>query len=497
MVTGNRNLRSLLETCRGLEVVVIGEAMLDSYLHGRAERLCREAPVPIVQLSKRADVPGGAANTAAGVQALGGRVTFLSVVGDDDEGARLQEALRQRGVGTGALVVDPSRRTLVKQRVFADGQMALRLDQGTTAPLGPQSEDILSKHLAAVWARADAIIISDYGYGVLTPRLRAALASLQQRWPRILAADAKNLALYRELGVTAVKPNYAEAARLLGLAPCAGEERLEQLAGWESRLLELTGAHLAAVTLDASGALIFEEGRPPHRTYARPQPNAKAAGAGDTFISALTLALAAGASVPSAAELASAAAGVVVGKGGTTSCTAGELYGQLAAEDKVIADRDELTARLEFLRVQGKRIVFTSGCFDILHRGHITYLNRAKTLGDVLMVGLNADESVRRLKGAQRPINPLEDRAEVLAGLSCIDHIIPFGEDTPEGLLEVIRPQLFVKGGDYSRATLPETPLVERLGGEVRILPYLEDKSTSSIIARVRAAYGPQVAGGA
>ncbi len=242
------------------------------------------------------------------------------------------------------------------------------------------------------------------------------------------------------------------------------------------------------MTLDADGVLVLERGRPAHRAYARAVPNARVNGAGDTFVAAFTLALAAGAHTPAAAELASAAAGVVVAKEGTAVCSAAELRESLVAEAKVVADAERLAARLALHRAQGRRVVFTNGCFDLLHRGHITYLNQAKTLGEVLVVAVNSDTSVRRLKGPRRPILPLEDRMQVLSALSCVDYIIPFEEDTPERLIRLLRPDVFVKGGDYRRETLPEAPLVEAQGGVVKILPYLLDRSTSGIIERIRQA---------
>ena len=213
------------------------------------------------------------------------------------------------------------------------------------------------------------------------------------------------------------------------------------------------------------------------------------AGAGDTFASALALALAAGAPTSTAAELASAAAAVVVGKERTATCSAQELREFVSAEGKYVSDLGRLAARVEFYRRQGEKVVFTNGCFDILHRGHITYLNRAKALGDVLIVGVNSDDGIRRLKGPDRPINSLEDRVQVLAALSCIDHLVAFDEDTPCNLIRAIRPHVFVKGGDYTRERLPEAPLVEELGGVVHILPYLQDRSTTGLIERIPEVY--------
>jgi D-beta-D-heptose 7-phosphate kinase/D-beta-D-heptose 1-phosphate adenosyltransferase len=251
------------------------------------------------------------------------------------------------------------------------------------------------------------------------------------------------------------------------------------------RLLRLTGARIAAVTVDEDGAFVFERGAPVHRTYAQPRSAARSAGAGDTFVAALSLALGGGASTPLAAELAAAASAVVLDKEGTATCSADELRMWLEGSTKRL-DGASLDDRIGALRRAGKRIVFTNGCFDILHRGHITYLDRAKGLGDVLIVGVNTDAGVRRLKGPDRPVNTLDDRLRVLEALSCVDYVLPFRDDTPSGVIEHISPDVFVKGGDYRREDLPEADLVERLGGSVRILPYLEGHSTTRIVARVR-----------
>jgi D-beta-D-heptose 7-phosphate kinase/D-beta-D-heptose 1-phosphate adenosyltransferase len=479
---------ALIDAFPTLRVLVVGEGMLDAYLHGTSGRLCREAPVPIVAVEGRVDLPGGAANAAVNARALGARVSMLSVVGDDAEGAALRTALAARGVDVTRLLVDPGRRTLAKHRVFAGSQMLVRFDAGTTARVDRAREAELVERLAEGFAAHDAVIVSDYGYGILTPRVIAALAELQAAAPRVIVADSKALGAFRGVGVTAVKPNYDETVRLLGGRGTArGPARADVVARHGARLLDVTGAQIAAVTLGTEGALFFERGRAPYRTYARPADHARAAGAGDTFASALALALAAGGDVAATAEVASAAAAVVVDKDGTATCSLEELRAYVAGEAKVAPGLPTLLARLEAPRRAGKRIVLTNGCFDILHSGHIGYLNAAKMLGDVLVVGINSDASVRRLKGASRPINALEERAAVLAGLSAVDHVVPFDEDTAAELCAAVRPHVFVKGGDYTRERLPEAAVVEAQGGQVRILPYLRDRSTSSIIERVRA----------
>lgn len=490
----NRDLSSIIRAFTGLKLVVVGDAMLDSYLEGSSNRICREAPVPIVNLADRKDVPGGAANTAVNIHALGGQVRFLSVVGDDNEGHRLRWALEDYGLSTEHVLRCPFRSTLAKNRVVAGGHMLVRLDQGTTDPVDTKTEQELISRLIDVIADADAIVVSDYSYGVLTPLVIDALARLQRRRRRVLVVDSRHrLTAYKKLHVTAVKPNYEETIQLLGLWEelKAPDPRAEKLLPHGQRVLELTGAKVAAVTLDTEGAVIFERGNQPYRTYAQPTPQSRAAGAGDTFIGSLALALASGATSPDAAEIASAAAAIVVAKDGTSICSATELLERLAAQGKFVPDVEHLVSLLDSHRQRGKRIVFTNGCFDILHRGHITYLNQAKALGDILVVGVNTDEGVRRLKGSERPINTLEDRVHVLAALSSIDHLIAFGEDTPCELVRHVRPHVFVKGGDYTRERLPEAAIVEELGGVVKILPFLDDRSTTRIIKRIQRNDGP------
>jgi D-beta-D-heptose 7-phosphate kinase / D-beta-D-heptose 1-phosphate adenosyltransferase len=491
VIAANRR-DALLDAFATIRVLVVGEAILDGYLEGTAGRISREAPVPIVELHSRSDAPGGAANAAVNLAALGAAVRFLSVVGEDDAGDRLMASLRAGQVDVHDVQRVPGRETLAKQRITAGGQMLLRFDTGSTDAPEPDAEDRLIERLVAAWPDVDAVVVSDYGYGVVTDRLLTVLGELQRRDERVVVADARDLRRYRPARVTAVKPNFAEACLLLGEPERRGSRPRAAQAGMAGeRLLDLTGARIVALTVDADGAFVFERDAPPYRTYATPHPSSRAAGAGDTFVAALGVALACGASAPIAAELASTAAGVVVRRSGTSACTVAQLREALAADaGKRVRAGADLEARLRAWRDDDRRIVFTNGVFDILHRGHVTYLARAKGLGDVLVVGVNSDESVHRLKGPTRPINGLDDRVAVLEALSPVDLVVPFEEDTPERLIEQVRPNVFVKGGDYRRETLPEAPLVERLGGSVRILPFTDDRSTSGVIERVREAYG-------
>ena len=486
----NRTLAEIVDSFARLRALVIGEAILDTYLEGTAGRVSQEAPVPVVTLAGRRHVPGGAANTALNVRALGAEATLLSVVGDDVDGALLRDALARAGVRTDDVLSTPARRTLSKTRVLAASQMLVRFDDGSTEAVDDDTERALVERLRRLFADVDAVVVSDYAYGILTPAVIEALGEVQRRDPRVLVVDARDLRAFRSACVTAVKPNFSETLELLAPVRADGEGRAELVVGAGERLLDETGARIAAVTLDNEGVVLVEHGRPPYRTYWEPVASRSATGAGDTFASALALAIAAGASAPEAAEIASAAAALVVAKEGTSASTAEELRETLSGGAKHLEDRERLVLRTRLERDQGRRIVFTNGVFDILHRGHVTLLSRAKELGDVLVVGVNSDASVRRLKGAERPVNPLDDRVQVLAALSCVDYIVPFEEDTPDDLIHAIRPDVFVKGGDYTRETLPETGLVESLGGEVRILPYIDDRSTTGVIERIRTLQG-------
>ena len=479
-------LHALTDGFAGLRVLVLGDAMLDCYLHGTAERLCPEAPVPVVDVRESDTVPGGAANTARNIAALGGHASLLSLRCDDGDGEELFGRLEAAGVDTSLSVRAPGRRTQAKRRVMSRSQVLLRLDEGDGIAADAETNARVIRTLRSAFREHDAVIVSDYGYGTVSPETVAALASAQRRAPRVLVADSKHLTAYRRAGVTAVKPNYDGAIRLLGDDPSLESgARASSMAERGEQILALTGARIAAVTLDTEGAIVFERERSPYRTYARPVVSSSTSGAGDTYTAALTMALAAGAETPEAAELAQAAAAVVVAQPGTSTCSVDELRASLGGSEKMASDGIEAAARLRTVRSEGRRIVFTNGCFDILHRGHVTYLSQAKSLGDILVVGVNSDESVRRLKGESRPVNPLRDRMQLLDALSCVDLVVPFTEDTPHNLIEAIRPDVFAKGGDYTVERLPEAKLVASLGGEVRLLPYLPDRSTSGLIDRI------------
>ncbi|WP_207425932.1 D-glycero-beta-D-manno-heptose 1-phosphate adenylyltransferase [Pedobacter sp. SYSU D00535] len=471
-------------------VLVIGDIILDAYLKGDSTRLSPEAPVPVVNVSRKEEAVGGAANIALNLRALGAEVTFFSAVGCDEDAEKAIALLSKTGVNAGYIIKEPGRKTMVKTRVMAKTQILARFDYGTQIPIGTETEHLIAAYLKEKYESFDVVMIGDYYGGILTPYIIQTIQHLQEQTPKLLAVDSKELTSFKSLRPTLVKPNYFEAIKLAGQGYQA-TERVEQARETGELLFEKTGAKIVALTMDAEGALIFDNGQLSYRSYAYEVPTPNVVGAGDTFISAYALSLYAGADIPMATEVATAAAAIAVQKDDTAPCYSAELSSFFTINNKIISHAGELKKLAEIYEAQGKKIVFTNGCFDILHSGHVSYLNRAKELGDVLIVGLNCDESVARLKGPDRPINPLEDRMEVLSGLSAIDHIISFGhenEDTPVELIRAAKPHVFAKGGDYTKETLPEASVVEEIGGEIVFVPYVPDHSTTRIIHRINKA---------
>lgn len=463
-------------------VTVVGDPILDGWWRGRTERMSREAPAPVVEVFERRHVPGGAANTAVNLAALGAQVSMVGLAGDDESGRLLRSLLVGAGVDVAGLVLSPEVHTVTKVRIVSGEQILMRLDE--VRPTTPSAA--LRRHfgetVAAALADSDAVIVCDYGSGLLDP-VREAVA---EHRPRLLVVDAHDPARWAALAPDLVTPNAAEAFALLGQVD-PGTGRAEVLQGAATELRRRTGAQDVVVTLDRDGTVLLGEDEQVHRTRARPVRDKQAAGAGDTFVAALTLGRAAGMGLPAALELAQAAADVVVHRFGTSVCTTDDLAEHLGRAAERVLGADELVARIDAERAAGRRVVMTNGCFDVLHRGHTTSLAQAARLGDLLVVAVNSDDSVRRLKGPDRPINTAADRAGVLAALSCVDYVTVFETDTPIPLLERIRPDVYAKGGDYSPEMLAETEVVRGYGGEVTILGYVASHSTTGVVTRIRA----------
>jgi D-beta-D-heptose 7-phosphate kinase / D-beta-D-heptose 1-phosphate adenosyltransferase len=477
----------IIEQFSNKKILVIGDFILDVYLKGTSSRLSPEAPVPVVDVRERVEVAGGAANTAVNLRALGAEVTLLSVIGMDQDGGKAIRLIREAGVDTSRVIRYPKRSTIVKTRVMVGPHVLTRYDCGSEYHVEPEVEQMLLRYVELEYQSYDGIILSDYNKGIITERLLTRLSELQHEFNKYVGVDSKRLTFFKGLNPSFVKPNYEEVLALTGIERRV-HARVDQICQLGETLFELTGASATAVTLDAEGAVIFQEGRVVHTACAEAINTPNVVGAGDTFISAFTLSALSGASLEQASTLACAAAAIAVRKEGTATCDNTELIGHFSRGQKMLSSREELAQLCDLYRREGKKVVFTNGCFDILHSGHVSYLNRARQLGDVLILGVNNDESIRRLKGEKRPINPLPDRTQVLAGLKAVDHMIAFGDesdDTPVSIIRIVKPDIFVKGGDYTRESLPEAETVESFGGEVVLLSLVSDHSTTQIIQQI------------
>jgi D-beta-D-heptose 7-phosphate kinase/D-beta-D-heptose 1-phosphate adenosyltransferase len=472
-------------------ILVLGDIMLDRYLWGDVERISPEAPVPIFHIKSCSETPGGAGNVVSNLVALQASVTLVGVRGSDAPGERLDRLLKNSRIRT-HIVIDSGRPTITKTRVISHGQQLLRLDEEEIVPL---NADVTRDVLALVHnslANCDAVVLSDYGKGLLVGELlvRDVIGSAKDI-PVIVDPKGKNWDKYR--GATCITPNTKE----LGLTYGEGlgdTDRLVAAMRWALREYDL---RWLAVTRGSLGMCLMNENeKVPIFVPALARQVYDVSGAGDTVIATLALAVASGFDFPDAARLANLAAGIVVGKVGTQPVNLLELEASLATSDggmdgRVLHKITSLQAaaiQVQAWKANGEQIVFTNGCFDLLHPGHIHLLNRAKELGGHLVVGLNSDASVRRLKGPNRPILHERDRAALVSSLDCVDLVVAFQEDTPELLIETLRPDILVKGSDYRPEEVVGRAVVESYGGQVRLLPLLEGYSTTAIADRVAVA---------
>ena len=482
-------MRELLAAMVGRRVVVVGDATLDAYVAGEVERISPEAPVPVLAVEREEFMLGGAANVAKCLVALGARAGLCAVVGDDADGALFRSEAANLGIPPAGILADSKRLTTRKTRIVARHQQVIRLDRETVAPLSPALEKRLCARVASAARRADALILSDYSKGVLTPAVcRAAIEAADGR---PVVVDPKNLPWEAFRGATVIKPNVREAESFAR----ARLASVEDLAAAAMRLAAELDVANVLITRGPHGMLLARGGRAGGDALvqipARPRELVDVTGAGDVVAAALALALGAGAEIGEAAWLANVAAGVKVGKFGAATVTGQEILGELGAKsaksrEKVLnrAQAAELAAQL---RAQGRSVVFTNGCFDILHLGHVRYLERSRALGEALIVGVNTDASVRRLKGAGRPLQSEHDRAQILASLECVDAVVLFDEDTPLKLIRAVRPDVISKGADYkSKHEVVGWDAVESWGGRVELVELVEGRSTTNLVSRAR-----------
>jgi len=458
-------------------VLVAGDVMLDRYLFGGTSRISPEAPVPVVHVRYSDDRPGGAANVAVNLASLGAATSLLGVVGDDDAGASLQSLLAARDVRCHFLAV-ADRPTITKTRVQSRGQQLIRLDREET--LEPDPAAILAA-LESLAREVDVVVLSDYGKGALG-EVRRMIEVCRGAGTRVLI-DPKGADFTKYAGATLLTPNQGEFEAVAGA--CDSNDTLLERALDMLDTLELDAL---LITRSEKGMLLVQQGSEPLFLSTLAREVFDVTGAGDTVIATLAAALATGEAFAEAAGLANLAAGLVVRKIGAASVTRSEL--QVALHQRGQGGRGAVTEStlLQMVaeaRQRGERIVMTNGCFDVLHAGHVGYLEEAKALGDRLVVAVNDDASVRRLKGARRPINALADRMAVLSGLAAVDWVVPFSEDTPQRLIAAVLPQVLVKGGDYRSDEIAGAREVLAAGGEVRTLAFRDGQSSTRIIDRM------------
>jgi D-beta-D-heptose 7-phosphate kinase/D-beta-D-heptose 1-phosphate adenosyltransferase len=478
------NLIPILESMGKPRILIVGDLILDRYITGDVERISPEAPIPVLAVRQTEKRLGGAGNVAANLRSMDADVDVLGVVGDDAEGRELRSLFESIGVHADGILSLSGRPTTEKTRLLGAGAQMLRVDFEDTTDIDEGTARQLLTSVEERLGSAQAVVLSDYGKGVLTEELiQVVVKSARGKGVPVLV-DPKGTDYSRYRGATLATPNKKETEVALGrklselaLVPAGGRE-----------LMESAGLDAIVITLGADGIYFrsqHEEGRVP----AMARAVFDVTGAGDTVIAQLALGLACGTTLEEAVLLANRAAGLVVGRRGAAVVTRHELRAALSERPgatNAILTRSEIAAAVAGWHAEKNRVVFTNGCFDILHAGHVSYLRLARARGDVLIVGVNDDASVKRLKGSKRPINCLEDRLQVLAALEMVTAVCPFGEDTPAELIREITPDVLVKGKDWADKGVVGREWVESHGGEVYLAPLLPGRSTTGIADRLK-----------
>jgi D-beta-D-heptose 7-phosphate kinase/D-beta-D-heptose 1-phosphate adenosyltransferase len=485
-------IRLLENAWDGTHLLVVGDVMLDKYIWGVVDRISPEAPIPVVRASHRSEQPGGAANVAMNIACLGAKVTLAGFVGSDIEADTLREKLEAAHIATEFSVTD-NRPTISKTRILGGRQQMLRLDVESAEPAEPELCHTLVHRVQQLMdkEKISCLVLSDYAKGVLTESVCRSLieAARERRIPVIVDPKGKDFLRYR--GATTICPNLAELALATGTSGTYTEAVLT--AG--ERLIPSLQVESLTVTLSERGIVVLD-GKTREHAAAAARQVFDVSGAGDTVVAVLALCLAVHLEQTASLQLANLAAGIVVSKVGTVPVQSFELLAELtgesalASQEKVLT-RQQMLVRAAAWRAAGDRIVFTNGCFDLLHRGHITLLEQARREGDRLIVGLNSDASVKRLKGPKRPVVNEADRAILLGALSAVDGVVLFDEDTPLDTIVALRPEVLVKGGDYSVETIVGAPEVHSWGGRVKVVPIVPGSSTTGLIAKASLEHVP------
>ncbi len=461
-------------------IAVIGDLMIDHYIWGECNRISPEAPVQVISTHKESMVLGGAGNVINNLHSLDAKVSIFSVVGDDSNADQVSILLSKTPLVDKTIIHEPSRLTTKKSRIIASSQQVIRYDSETTDHILISSQFTLLEAMKKNFFHYDAILLSDYGKGVLTPTFTQDIINLAKDMGKPVLVDPKGADYSKYTGATLLTPNKKEAS-LATQIEIIDDSSLKEAGFKLKNELQLDST---LITLSEDGIALFEDEMSVIPTVAREVYDVT--GAGDTVLASLGVAIASGLTLKEACEFANKAAAVVVAKVGSATVTLNEVeeYEHSLNKGKCeskIKDFTQITRIAKRLREQKRRVIFTNGCFDILHRGHASYLEKAKALGDILILGLNSDESITRLKGESRPINDLEDRAFLLAALESVDYVVPFTQDTPLELITLVQPHTLVKGADYKGKEV----VGSNISNEVVLIDFIEGKSTSTLIKKI------------
>lgn len=463
------------------KILVVGDLMIDHYLWGSSERISPEAPVQIVNVDSESTVLGGAGNVINNLNALGAIVDVISVIGECETSKELKDLLCDIKVETQYLITQKNRVTSKKSRIIAAQQQVVRYDRESTSEINSKSQVAILKVYKKIVNNYDVILLSDYGKGILTFELTQLLISIANKNKKKLLVDPKGLDYSKYEGAYLLTPNKKEASEATNIIIKDNESLAKSIRILKDNI-DLT---VSLITLSEKGVAIFDNELRIHPTVAREVFDVT--GAGDTILASLGFALSCNCDIDEAVKFANLASGVVVGKIGSATATLNEIIEYESSLNKSTSDEhiktwDEISSIISELKNNDKKIVFTNGCFDILHIGHVKYLEKAKNFGDILILGLNSDDSTHRLKGKNRPINTQDNRAYILASLEVVDYVVIFNEDTPLDLIKLIKPDVLVKGGDYEGKEV----VGQDVAKELKLVQFIDGKSTSKTIERIK-----------
>lgn len=465
-------------------ILVVGDLMVDEYLWGDVERISPEAPVQVVTIKDEDFSLGGSGNVVNNIVALGAKVSAVGVIGTGSDGQLLLNKLNELGVDIAGIFQDSNRPTTRKTRIIASNQHVLRIDRETKESISEPAFEAIAKYLEEKIPDVDVVLISDYGKGLITEALMARLIAAAQKHKKITIADPKGLDFSKYSGVSLITPNKKEAALASGIEVVDEKTLIE--AG--NKILQRVGIDKLLITCGKDGMVLFDRNKAPYKIRAETRQVYDVSGAGDTVLAVFGLSVASGISFEDGAVLANTSAGIVVGKVGTATVSRQELSSALKHDDISLKHKDlsELPVLIQDMKKKGKRLVMTNGCFDLLHAGHIMLFSASKKLGDVLIVAIDDDDSVRDLKGKGRPVISARERVRIISALDSVDYVVVFSSQELSKLIEIIRPDVLTKGSNYASEEVFGRELVEQLGGRVVLIPVTEKISSTRIINNIR-----------